>query len=79
MIPFYIGRGYSQIQYLDIKRMSQIQYLDIKSTSQILYLDITHYRGEEVKINYNVLNTFISAFICMCYVFSVIGIYEVFN
>ena len=35
---FLLGRGYSQIQYLDIKSMSQMKYLDIKSTSQIQYL-----------------------------------------
>ena len=37
---FTLGRGYSQIQYLDIKSTSQIQYLDIRSTSQVQYLDI---------------------------------------
>ena len=34
------GRGYSQVDYLDIKSTSQRDYLDIKSTSQVDYLDI---------------------------------------
>ena len=37
---FPFGRGYSQVDYLDIKSTSQVDYLDIKSTSQIEYLDI---------------------------------------
>ena len=38
VLEIYYGRGYSQLQYLDIKSTSQIQYLDIKSRSQIQYL-----------------------------------------
>ena len=34
----FVGRGYSQIQYLWIRCTSQIQYLWIRCTSQILYL-----------------------------------------
>ena len=30
-----IGRGYSQVQYLQIKTTSQVQYLQIKATSQV--------------------------------------------
>ena len=37
---FLFGRGYSQVDYLDIKSTSQVDYLDIKSTSQVDYLDI---------------------------------------
>ena len=29
------GRGYSQVQYLQIKTRSQVQYLQIKATSQV--------------------------------------------
>ena len=29
------GRGYSQVQYLQIKTTSQVQYLQIKATSQV--------------------------------------------
>ena len=36
--PSSYGRGYSQVDYLDIKSTSQVDYLDIKSTSQVDYI-----------------------------------------
>ena len=56
-----IGRGYSQIQYLQIKTTSLIQYLQIKTTSQIQYLQIKNQVTDTVSANKNYVTDTVSA------------------